>query len=225
MRVEIPGGWYHITARGHGRQKIFKDIRDHQRFLELLEELTDLHRVEVHAYALMPNHYHLLIRTPEANLSRAIQWLNQSYGTWWNLRHRGSGQVFCGRFKSIVVEGGTWILELSLYLHFNPVAIKGLGLGKKQKKAEGLGLKRPSAETVQARLETLRAHRWSSYRAYAGYEKATEWLTTGEVLRRVKGGREGYRKMAEDRMKQGQTENVWSQAKWGLVLGSERFEE
>lgn len=224
LRLAVAGGWYHVMARGHGRGRIYLGDRDYRHFLALVGKMAEAHRVEVHAYVLMPNHYHLLIRTPEANVSRAIQWLNQSYGVWWNRRHAGSGQVFGGRFKSVLVEGGAWVLALSLYLHFNPVAVKGLGLGKRDKKAEALGLKPPTQAVVKARLDSLRSYRWSSYRGYAGYEHAAVWLKTEEILRRVKGGREGYRRLVEDRMRQGQAEDgVWSKLRWGVVLGSERF--
>ncbi|MBU1909237.1 MAG: hypothetical protein KJ726_04240 [Verrucomicrobia bacterium] len=122
----------------------------------------------------------------------------------------------------IVPEPAT---NLLLGLGGASLAFKHLGLGKNEKKAEALGLRKPSPEVVRSRLETLRTHRWSSYREYAGYEKAVNWLKADEVLSRVKGGREGYRKLAEERMRQGRTENIWSQLRWGVVLGSERFAE
>ena len=117
LRVNIEGGWYHITSRGQNRERIYYDARDRNRFLELLEEVSKRFGVEVHVYVLMANHYHLLIRTPKANASAAIQWLNQSYGLWWNRRHGRSGHVFQGRFKGVLVEEGGWILALSFYLH------------------------------------------------------------------------------------------------------------
>lgn len=223
LRIHIAGGWYHVTSRGQRRERIYYDRGDRVEFLKRLEELTKRYGVEVYAYVLMPNHYHLLVRTPGANLSEAMQWLNNGYAMWWNHRHHQVGHVFQGRFKGVLVEGGGRVLDLSLYLHFNPIAIKKLGWAKKEKKAEGLGLKTASAEVVKARVETLRKYRWSSYRAYAGYEKAPNWLSTQEVLGRVKGGREGYRKAAEERLKQGQGEDIWSTIRWGAVLGSEKF--
>ena len=225
LRIDVAGGWYHITARRHSRAGLFLDDRDRAHFMELLEEVTERFRVEVHVYVLMANHYHLLIRTPEANTSRAIQWLNQSYGMWWNRRHGRTGQVFSGRFKGILVEGGAGVLPLSLYMHFNPVAVKRLNLGKKEKAAEKLGLVKASPEVIKARLETLRSYRWSSYGAYAGYEGAPKWLAAEEVLRQAGGGRDGYRELAEGRLKQGEQEDVWSKLRWGTVLGSERFAE
>ncbi len=225
LRINIAGGWYHITSRGQRRQPIFYDDRDRAEFLCRLEEATNRYAVQVHAYVLMSNHYHLLIRTPRANASEAMQWLNNGYGMWWNRRHGQVGHVFQGRFKSILVEGGGRLLTLSLYLHFNPVAVKELGWGKQAKKAEGKGLRSGSVEMVKARLKTLRTYRWSSYRAYAGYGKVPGWLETREVLRCVEGGRQGYRLRAEEQLRQGRSEAVWSSLKWGVVLGSERFAE
>ncbi|MFH0909679.1 MAG: transposase [bacterium] len=225
LRINVAGGWYHITARGQRRERIYYDARDRMEFLGRVEEMTKRYGVDVHAYVLMPNHYHLLIRTPKGNASAALQWLNNGYGMWWNRRHRQSGHVFQGRFKSILVEGGGWILGLSLYLHFNPVAVGKLGWSKRGKRAEGSGLCVPSAGLVRARLETLRRYRWSSYRAYTGYEKVPAWLRTEDVLARVHGGRDGYREQAEARLRQGQEEAVWAKVKWGAVLGSEKFAE
>jgi len=130
-------------------------------------------RVQVYAYVCMENHYHLLIRTPDANASRAIQWLNVSYSVWFNRRRGYTGHVFQGRFKGIVVEGGEWGLELSVYMHLNPVATKKMGAGKAEKKAAREGLSsEPTKEQVERRLEELRRFEWSSYQAYAGYGRS-----------------------------------------------------
>jgi REP element-mobilizing transposase RayT len=112
LRLQLRNGWYHLTARGNNRQSIYRDERDCRHFLELVEEMIGRHGVEVHAYVLMDNHYHLLVRTPHANLSAAVQWLNTAYGIWWNLRHGRVGHVFQGRFKSVVVDIGKTLLAL-----------------------------------------------------------------------------------------------------------------
>ena len=78
VRVDVEGGWYHVTARGIERRAIFEDGREYEHFVELLPEMSERYGVEIHAYVLMVNHYHLLIRTPRANASAAIQWLNVS---------------------------------------------------------------------------------------------------------------------------------------------------
>jgi REP element-mobilizing transposase RayT len=101
LRLEMKNGWYHIANRGNNRQAIYLDERDRKHFLDLLVQMIERHAVEVHAYVLMSNHYQLLIRTPEANLSAAVQWLNVAYSIWWNRRHQRSGHVFGGRFKAV----------------------------------------------------------------------------------------------------------------------------
>ena len=109
VRVDVKGGWYHVTARGIERRCIFEEGREYEHFLVLLEEMTGRYDVEVHAYCLMANHYHLLIRTPYANASAAIQWLNVSYSVWFNRRRQRVGHVFQGRFSSSLISGeGAW---------------------------------------------------------------------------------------------------------------------
>jgi putative transposase len=225
LRSNVVGGWYHVTSRGHNRRAIFLDDGDRRHFLSLLESMIEMHRVEVHGYVLMDNHYHLLVCTPEANLSEAIQWLNVSYSVWWNRRHQQCGSLYQGRFKAVLVEGGGWLLRLSQYIHYNPVAIQGLGMGKQEKAAEQKGWRKPTREEAQRRMSVLREYEWSSYRAYAGYEKAVGWLSTATILRRVKGGRDGYREMTESHLLCGHDEDFWAALKWGFVLGGTKFAE
>ena len=104
LRHHVPGGWYHLTARGIGRRAIFEADRDREHFLELLGGMVGRYGVVLHAYVLIENHYHLLVESPEGNVSRAMQWLNTSYGVWFNLRHGRSGALFQSRFKSIPVD-------------------------------------------------------------------------------------------------------------------------
>jgi len=224
LRVEIKNGWYHVTNRGNNRQAIYLDDRDRWHFLELLGEMVERHAVELHGYVLMGNHYHLLVRTPDANLSAAVQWLNVAYSIWWNRRHGRSGHVFQGRFKAVLVEAGPWVLACSLYLHLNPVAIQALELAKSQKAGEAKGWRKADGAMLAKRLERLRGYRWSSYGAYAGYGAAPAWLSTEELWRRA-GGRAGYRKLTEERLCQGEAESLWRRLKWGLVLGGEGFAE
>ncbi len=186
LRVNVADGWYHCMHRGIERRTIFEDERDHRRFLELLGEVCERFRVRVHAYCLLGNHYHLIVQTPDANLSRAMQWLGISYSSWFNARHDRSGPLFQGRFKSIPVEDGAWVYELSLYVHLNPVRTMGYGLDKHARNAAAMGMtKPPTQEQVSARLKKLRSFPWSSYRAYAGFERGPKWLTTSAILRRA----------------------------------------
>ena len=102
LRIERPGAWYHLTARGNERQAIFRAPRDYQHFCELLAEAVARFGWRLHAYVLMKNHFHLMVETPKANLSRSMQWLGVAYTVWFNRRHQRSGHLFQGRFKSIV---------------------------------------------------------------------------------------------------------------------------
>ena len=220
--MEVEGGWFHVTSRGQNKDRIFLDLADAMNFAERLAELPERFGVEVHGYVMMPNHYHLMLRTPRGGLSRAVQWLNTGYSIWWNNRHERVGHVFQGRFKSILVEDGARILDLSLYLHFNPVAVEALGLGKKKKTATALGLGENDPAVLERRLQTLRTWRWSSYRAFAGYDEAPAWLTRQNVLACTGGTPESYRHHAESRLS-ALGGAVWKDLHRGLVLGSADF--
>jgi putative transposase len=226
IRINVRDGIYHVMSRGDNRKVIFHDDRDGEHFEELLGEMRERFRVKILAYAAMINHYHLMIQTPEANCSAAIQWLNIAYGMWHNKRQWCCGHVFQGRFGSVLVENGAWALEMSVYIHMNPVAVKVLGLGKREKRAHNAGiLPASSPEEVAKRLEALRKHRWSSYGALAGYRSKPEWLDVAWMEGRVQGGHEGYRNLVEGRVKEGQKERITDRTRWGLVLGSERYAE
>jgi putative transposase len=228
LRIEHPGGWYHITARGNERRAIFRDDRDRAHFLELLEKVVGRFGLRVHCFVLLDNHYHLIIELRRANLSRALQWLNLSYSAWFNRRHDRVGHLFQGRFKSVLFSAPASALALSRYVHLNPVRVSGLGLGKKQRAAGRAGAaSAPEPQQVQERLERLRRYRWSSYRAYIGSGPRPEWLECGQIGRQ-RGGeaeqRERYGQYVEEAIRQGlETTGVWGELKEGVILGSERF--
>jgi REP element-mobilizing transposase RayT len=207
------------------------DRRDREHFVELLAEVVDRYGIILHAYVLMGNHYHLLIETPHANASRALQWLNLSYSVWHNVRHRRSGALFQARFKGIPVENeGSWALTASIYLHLNPVRIKALGQGKGDRAAERSGIDVPVPTAVLLkRLDRLRGHKWSSYPVYAGYVKKPGWLTCSELWRRASGGGESgaaaYRRYLEEYVKQGAKEDLLRKTTAALAIGSTLFVE
>src|SRR4030095_735889 len=103
LRIDLPGGWYHVTARGNERRPLYRSDRDRNRFLELLGEFSELFAVQIHGFVLMSNHYHLLLEARSGGLSRAMQWLHLSYGAWFNRRHDRSGHLFQGRVKAVSV--------------------------------------------------------------------------------------------------------------------------
>src|SRR5260221_5630132 len=94
LRIAIEDGWYHVINRGIERRSIFRSPADSRHFLQLLAQLPTRFGLLIHCYALMPNHYHLLVQTPQANLSQAVQWLNVSYSVWFNRKHRRVGPRF-----------------------------------------------------------------------------------------------------------------------------------
>ena len=227
--MERPGGWYHVTSRGNERQAIYRDGRDRQHFCELLGEVVATFGWRIHAYVLMANHFHLLVETPETNLSRGMQWLNVSYSVWFNRRHNRSGHLFQGRYKAIVVESEAWGLELSRYLHLNPVRVRRLGLDKAARQRDEVGLgERPDPAQVKERVEKLRDYRWTSYRAYLGLVPAPQWLTVDGLLRQgLRGksgdGAEAYRSYVESAIREGLAESPWEKLTAQTLLGSARF--
>ena len=120
LRIEYPSAWYHVLNRGRRREKIYFDSADYQTFLTLLGRCYDLYELEIYAYALMPNHYHLLVRTPRGNLSRAMRHLDGVYTQKINRKYGLEGSVLKGRFKSILIEKESYRLEIIRYIHRNP---------------------------------------------------------------------------------------------------------
>ena len=177
----------------------------------------------------MDNHFHLLLETPEANLSRAMQWLNVSYTVWFNRRHQRAGHLLQGRFKAILVEDDAGWQELARYVHLNPVRVAVFGLDKRSRRASRQGVVvAPTPEMIATRLAILRDWRWSSYRAYAGHCSKPPWLTA-EPLCRLCGGRSeserraALRQYTESALQPGTMEPPWSRVLGGMVLGSEAF--
>ena len=151
LRVEYEGAIYHVTVRGNERRAIFRDGRDRQRFLARLADCVEADRVRLYLFCLMTNHVHLLLETPEANLTRFMHRLQTAYSVYFNLRHRRSGHLTQGRYGARVVRGDDYLLRLGRYIHLNPVFV-------------GAAKKLPLRE----RIEMLRRYRWSSYRNYIG---------------------------------------------------------
>lgn len=156
LRIEYAGAWYHVLHRGAGRRKIFLSPEDKLTFFDLLQDIHDIWNVEIHAHSLMENHYHLLVHTPSGSLSRAMRHVNGVYTQRFNRSHRTDGPLFRGRFRSILIDKDSYLLELVRYIHLNPV--KG-----------GLCL-------------TPSGHPWTSHVAYMQTRKRPPWLKVEEVL-------------------------------------------
>lgn len=124
LRIEFEGAYYHVTARGNERRKIFFTQRDFEKFKGYITTAQEKYGFFLHSYVLMSNHYHLIMETPVANLSRIMHHINSSYTTYVNIKRKRSGHLFQGRYKAIVVDKDSYLLELSRYLHLNPVRAK-----------------------------------------------------------------------------------------------------
>ncbi|MBI5409796.1 MAG: transposase [Nitrospirae bacterium] len=124
LRIEYEGALYHITARGNERKNIFFSKTDYEKFLHYVAEAKKKFGIKLYAYVLMSNHYHLIVETPEANLSKTMQYINGSYTTYVNIKRRRSGHLFQGRYKAIIIDRDNYLLELSRYVHLNPVRAK-----------------------------------------------------------------------------------------------------
>lgn len=198
LRLEFPAAVYHVTARGNARQAIFADDADRERFLELLGREVQQQRWRCHAYCQMGNHYHLLLETPEASLGRGMAHLNMAYSQWFNRRHRRAGHLFQGRYKAILVEKDSHLLELCRYVVLSPVRA---------------GL-----------VEFTRDWRWSSYRATASGRGGSPWLTTQWILEQF-GGEAGRARQAYRRfVREGKgAASPWRDLRGQIFLGGEAF--
>ena len=197
-RIAYPGALYHILSRGNERREIFIGDYDRQLFLDTLGEISDRFEVDICAYVLMGNHYHLLLRTRQSNLSKAMQWLGVTYTNRFNPRHGRSGHLFQGRFKSMLVQNDAYLLQLSYYIHRNPLRA---GLVKR-----------------------LAAYRWSSYLAYAYGKRPPPWLHLKLILSQLKNTADPYQAYRENAQNYSKEEGkLWEDLRHGFILGSERF--
>jgi len=156
LRLEFPGALYHVTSRGDRQEDIYEDEDDRLLFLGGFGEVCKSYNWICHGYCLMTNHYHLLIETPDANLSQGMRQLNGVYSQKFNRTHKRVGHVFQGRYKAIMVEKDSYLLELTRYIVLNPVRAK--------------------------MVYSAQEWKWSSYRAMTGQSKIPFWLHTEWIL-------------------------------------------
>jgi REP element-mobilizing transposase RayT len=196
-RIEYPGALYHVMSRGNGGRDVFGSDDDRHLFLALLGELRERFDIEIHAYVLMGNHYHLLVKTLEANLSKVMQWFGTTFTRKFNIANQAGGHLFQGRFKSIIVQNAAYLLRLSCYIHRNPLRA---------------GL-----------VERLADYPWSSYKNYAYKQKPPSWLTTQLILNELhaQDPHKAYRiKVQQYSDEKG---SIWEDVKHGLVYGGQNF--
>jgi len=202
LRIEYAGAFHHVMNRGLERREIFRDEKDCEAFLSLCLDIHKRFKVILHAYSLMPNHYHLMVETPEGNLSRAMRHLDGVYTQGFNRRRRGrGGPLFQGRYKAILIDKEAYSLELSRYIHLNPVKAK-----------------------ITRRAQD---HPYSSFRYYLGKGRPPEFLETdwllGQFHKNARTARMSFYQFTMEGLRAS-----WSPEeglKGGMILGGEDFFE
>ncbi len=198
LRICYEDAFYHVMNRGSNQQEIFNEDYHYEIFLNLLEETTQMFHAQIHAYCLMNNHYHLLISTPKANLSRIMRHIDGVYTQRYNRNVKRDGGLFRGRYKSIVVEKDFYLLNVSRYIHLNPVEAK-----------------------IVYRAEEFK---WSSYLNYINSNAKSSWLNTEIILNMMESS--DSQLAYQDFVSQGidyDTTEFYTQKKLSVVLGSDQF--
>lgn len=202
LRIEYPGAWYHVMNRGRRREKVYFSEDDYKLFMEILGECVKLFDIEIHLYSMMPNHYHLVVCTPKANLSRSIKHLNGVYAQKINRKYKTEGSLFRGRFKSVLIEKENYLLELARYIHRNP---------------------------YKAKLEgEIGAHKWTSHIAYMKKKERPLWLSVGTVLGQFSQYKKEAQKKLDAFVKKEESKDlarILDSVKWPVMLGGSAFKK
>lgn len=198
LRLEIAGGLYHVTSRGDRRENIYHDDTDRLQWLAILAQVCERYYWRIHVWCQMSNHYHLIIETVEGNLSAGMRQLNGVYTQDTNRRHHLSGHVFQGRYKAILVERDSYLLELSRYVVLNPVRA--------------------------AMVKHAGQWKWSSYQAMIGNGPQPPWLHTDWLLSQFGSQRARQIERYIEFVQQGiRSPGVWQQLKGQVFLGGDEF--
>jgi len=198
IRIEYEGAVYHVLSRGNERKEIFKDSDDKERFLSILAEYHDRYGVLIHSYVLMDNHYHVLLETPKANLVRVMHGLNSRYTGYFNKKYSRSGHLFQGRYKAIIVEKERYLVELSRYIHLNPIRA--------------------------GMAESPEIYQWSSYIGFINKKKVLRWIEYKWILSSFSivdtKSRRKYKEFVSNGVKK-ELENPMNNVIGQIVLGGE----
>jgi len=195
LRIEYPNAFYHVMNRGKGRQMIFLDEKYYLDFLKTISEAHERFGAIIHCYCLMGNHYHLLIETPEANISRVMRHINGIYTQRYNRLSSTDGPLFRGRFKAILVDSEAYLLQLNRYIHKNPIIFD----------------------------MPLEEYRWSSYMDYLNLRKPPKWLNKNKTLSLI-GSISKYKKFIEGDVDE-YLVKFYKKPKLERILGSDHFKE
>jgi putative transposase len=200
LRIEYDGALYHLTSRGNERKAIYRDDEDRLNFLDILQRVNERFNWICHAYCLMNNHYHLVVETPDGNLSQGMRQLNGVYTQYFNRRHHRVGHVFQGRYKAVIIDKESYLLEVSRYVVLNPVRAKAV--------------KRPED------------WKWSSYRGTAGIEKPHESVSPDWLLGQFGAKRRQAEKKYREFVAAGIREKgIWQEVRGQSILGENTFFE
>ncbi len=196
LRIQYPGAWYHVVNRGASRSTIFHDVNDRVVFLSCLVMAARRCNVEIHAYCLMGNHYHLLVRTPDGNLDRMMHLVGLHYSRYFNDKYDKDGRLCKDRYYPILIDSDEYLLAVSRYIHRNPIALG---------------------------VDQLASYVWSSYAAYLGLRRKQEWLHTDFTLEMC-GGVVAYERLVESLLPS-EVDNWYGGARLPSIVGSADFKK
>lgn len=202
LRIEYPGALYHVTSRGNERKDIFIDDPDRKKFLGILGDYHDRYGILAHCYILMGNHYHLVMETPQGNLLKVMHGVNSGYTGYFNRKYGRSGHLFQGRYRGILVDKDAYLLELSRYVHLNPVRA---------------GI-----------VDRPEQYKWSSYPGYIWKRKEVDWVEYAWVLSHFgqdrESGKKRYREFVNNGLGKERT-NPLKELYGQMILGKDAFIE
>jgi REP element-mobilizing transposase RayT len=199
LRLAFSGALYHVTSRGDNRKTIYCDEDDFDLFLSVLNDVCEQYNWVIHAYCLMTNHYHLLVETPDANLSKGMRQLNGVFTQKINKKHHRVGHLFQGRYKSILVDKDAYLLELCRYIVLNPVR----------------------AKMVDSPSQWI----WSNWHYMVGNMTSPPWLATDSILSLFSHNRKDAIKEYSEFVFSGEGISIWENLRHQVFLGNDEFVE
>jgi REP element-mobilizing transposase RayT len=209
LRIQYPDAFYHVTCRGNERREMFRNEDDHNVFFELLARSLDIFEVQLGAYALMPNHFHFLVCTPKGNLSEFMRHFNISYTGTFNRKYRRSGHLYQGRYKAFLIDADNYLLEVSRYIHLNPLRMK-------------------SKDTAEKRWKSLLNDEKTSLVGYLNVKKRKEFVSYSMILDYLGGdtqkARNEYKKFVEEGF-ENEAASPLTKGKGTGVIGGDDFIE
>jgi REP element-mobilizing transposase RayT len=199
LRIEYSDAWYHVMNRGGRYEAIFEDKNDYSAFIELLQEAIDIFHIKVAAFCLMQNHYHLLIQTPEGNISRSMRHINGVYTQRFNKIHGYDGHLFRGRYKAILIDADSYLMQVMRYIHRNPIT---------------------------AGLSENLNYAWSSHKAYLSDAKKWSWVSRDKIFKMLSGSKALQKIVYRDFVNESDNDDfsaIYKKRKIPAILGSESF--